>query len=203
MSESTPPLPPQRTPEAEAAALLAARRRLLRGGLGAAPVVMTLASRPVLAATNCATPSSFASINASRPNQVQTCNGLGLDYWRNPSNFSQWPAGFKANGGPNATTFASVFGVPVGEQRTLLQMLQLSAPTDRDAVAQQLVVSLLNVASGRVPATVMTRAGLLQIWSEFYTKGYYEPTAGIRWFANSSQPTGMPGVIGWLRSTIG
>lgn len=203
MSESTSSRQPQRTPETEAAALLSARRRLLRGGLGAAPVVLTLASRPVLAATNCAAPSSFASINASRPSQVQTCNGLGIDYWSNPSNFSQWPAGYQANGGANATKFVNVFGVPVGESRTLLQMLQLSAPSDRDAVAQQLVVSLLNVASGRVPATVMTRSGLVQIWNEFYTKGYYEPTAGIRWFANSSQPPGTPGVIGWLRSTIG
>ena len=47
----------------------ASRRRLLQGGLGAAPVLMTLFSRPVLGQTACVTESAFLSGNASSPGE--------------------------------------------------------------------------------------------------------------------------------------
>src|SRR5262245_38657095 len=43
------------------------RRRLLQGGLGGVPVLVTLFSRPVLGQTPCLTASAFLSGNASSP----------------------------------------------------------------------------------------------------------------------------------------
>ena len=55
------------------------RRQLLRGASGAAPILMTLASRPVTAAV-CTPASSFASINASRPDKQYDCAGRTPGY---------------------------------------------------------------------------------------------------------------------------
>src|SRR5438552_17349326 len=74
--------------------LKASRRRLLQGGLAAAPVLMTLVSRPVLASSTCTTPSGFVSINASHPG-APVCDGNGPTYWYNVQ--STWPSSHKTN----------------------------------------------------------------------------------------------------------
>src|ERR1700674_5960571 len=63
------------------------RRRFLQGGLAAAPVLMTLVSRPVLA-LQCTTPSGFISGNASTPGGQVACTGHGPDWWLH--NISAW-----------------------------------------------------------------------------------------------------------------
>src|SRR5438046_7128669 len=68
------------------------RRRLLRGGLAAAPVMMTLVSRPVLAQT-CTTPSGYVSANASRPGG-SSCSGYGPRHWYGQMT---WPSSYKPN----------------------------------------------------------------------------------------------------------
>jgi len=51
----------------------ASRRRLLQGGLAAAPVLMTLFSRPVLGQTLCRTESAFISGSESSPGPLDRC----------------------------------------------------------------------------------------------------------------------------------
>src|SRR5436305_15283225 len=88
-SSSDPPAQPRADP-------LACRRRLLPGGLGVAPVLMTLVSRPVLAVTSagqCTTPSGFVSANASTAGHGVICTGHTPAFWANPQNFSACPAG--------------------------------------------------------------------------------------------------------------
>src|SRR5689334_6221649 len=93
------------------------RRKLLRGGVGAAPILMTLASRPVLGQVQqCTTPSGFVSMPTSRPPQT-TCIGRTPGFWKQPQKFDQWPAPYvpvttSGPGGKKATTFNSVFGTP-------------------------------------------------------------------------------------------
>src|SRR5487761_2248275 len=56
----------------------AGRRRLLQGGLGVAPVVLTLASRSTFGDTStgqCTTPSGFVSGNTSKPGGSTGCGG--------------------------------------------------------------------------------------------------------------------------------
>src|SRR6266446_8785038 len=79
--------------------LKASRRRLLQGGLAAAPVLMTLVSRPVLA-RQCTSPSGFVSGNASTPGRGVDCTGHTPEYWANPIHFSGWPSPYKATTPP-------------------------------------------------------------------------------------------------------
>ena len=192
-----PPAETSGTAEARQAALTA-RRRILRGGLSAAPVLMVAAPRSVMAGgpMNCVPASSFASINASRPDLQFTCSGRTSSYWKQPQFFSEWPAPYLPT-----TTFDSVFGATGGYPgKTLLAVLELMGG-GRDAVARQIVAAVLNAAKGLTPANVLSVAIAKAVWLSFVTKGYYEPTAGIKWHADTSVPAGTGGLIQWLTST--
>ncbi len=80
----------------------ATRRRVLQGGLAAAPVLMTLLSRPVLGQGQCVTPSAFCSGNASVAGVAVVCAGLTADYW---ADAPSWPEPFTPD-----TPFNTVFG---------------------------------------------------------------------------------------------
>lgn len=201
------PIPSQDsgTPESARAALVA-RRRLLRGGLSVAPVLMASAPRSVLAGGPgaCVPASSFASINASRPDQQFTCTGRTPGYWKEPQWFSQWPAPSCVPTGNNATKFDAVFGEFGGYPgKTLLNVLELPGNSmGRDALARHIVAALLNAKSGKTPANVLSEFTVKAVWSDFVRRGYYEPTAGIKWYADYSVPSGIGGITPWLKSTM-
>jgi hypothetical protein len=185
-------------------AALIARRRILRGGLGAAPVLMVSAPRSVMATTlNCVPASSFASINASRPDLLFSCSGRTPGYWKQPQWFSQWPAPY-APSGANPTTFDDVFGALGGYPgKTLLQVLELPGNSmGRDALARHIVAALLNAAKGLTPSNVLSVALVKTVWHDFVTNGYYVPTAGIKWYPDYSVPAGTGGITPWLTSTM-
>jgi hypothetical protein len=174
--------------------LKATRRRLLQGGLAAAPVLMTLVSRPVLA-LQVQTPSAFCSGNASTPDRGLTSSGQSPAYWKQPQNFGAWQppyypgkeagaqpllAGLSTTGGAGGsqpTLFDSVF-TPHYRGKTLLDVLELGGGPPND-VAHYAVAVLLNIAAGWTP--VITVKVVKEIWSEYITKGYFDPTAGIHW----------------------
>lgn len=56
------------------------RRRISKAAI-ATPVLMSLASQPVLARGRECTPSAFASANPSRPVDFDTCRGCSPGYW--------------------------------------------------------------------------------------------------------------------------
>ena len=192
-------------PESTHAALVA-RRRLLRGGLSVAPVLMASAPRSVMAGGPgaCVPASSFASINASRPDLLFTCAGRKPDYWKQSQWFSQWPAPSCVPNGNNATKFDDVFGGSGGYPgKTLLHVLELPGnSTGRDALARHIVAALLNAKSGKTPSNVLSEATVKSVWAEFVRRGYYEPTAGIKWYADYSVPNGIGGITPWLMSTM-
>lgn len=193
------------TLEAKQATLIA-RRRLLRGGLSVAPVLMAAAPRSVMAGGPgaCVPASSFASINASRPDLQFTCAGRTPGYWKQEQWFGKWPAPYLpvAKGGFNATTFNSVFGSGYSANKTLLAVLaQEGNLANRDALARHIVAALLNAASGKTPG-VLDVGRVKGIWSEFVAKGYYEPTAGIKWYWDSGVPVGTGSLEVWLKSTM-
>src|ERR1700720_1142661 len=90
------------------------RRRILRAGISAAPVVMTVASRPVLGGPAfCQSPSATLSGNLSNPGAGGgICAGRTPGYWKNyqPGNSGghTWPSGFYATdnylGSPSTAT---------------------------------------------------------------------------------------------------
>jgi hypothetical protein len=144
------------------------RRRLLQGGLAAAPVLMTLVSRPVLA-QQCTTPSGYVSLNASTAGRGVACTGHSPEYWI--AHTSSW-----VNSNPT-TMFDTVFA-PHYSGKTLLDVLGLNGgPTDE--VARYVVAALLNVQAALVP--VLTVTIVKDMWSEYLAKGSFSPSSGATW----------------------
>lgn len=221
MLESNKPQNPQvLNPNDPQSGTNGARRRLLRIGLGAAPVLMTLASRPVLGngrswqvvgGAQCVAPSGFASMPTSHPGRTYYCSGRTPGYWKQPQHFGSWvapyfPTSVGGPGGHDATLFNAVFSVsqsPYPDTTTLLQVLDplvdggvqgAGPPND---VARHIVAALLNAAAGWTP--VLTIAMVQGIWSEYMntgggTAGYFEPTAGVKWYHDD--------IVNYLLSTM-
>jgi hypothetical protein len=219
------------------------RRRLLRGGLAAAPALLTLASRPVLATQTCFPGSASVSANASRTAAGLACRGRTVNYWSQDSSFTEWPAPMASPGSKvqiaaanavtadatknvavlsgtaaaaaaptdskldaraAATTFNSVFGTQGGYgTKTLVDVLRLNATSGRDGLAAHLVAAYLNALKGFTPSVVLDVVTVKNIWTSFVARGYYEPTAGIRWFPDHAQPANpRGGLIAWIKTTM-
>lgn len=87
LKQSGSPAPSQ---EPAAAAPSQSRRRILGGGLGAAPILLALQSQSALA-TMCTTPSRMMSGNLSDHGDKKTCmGGLSPGYWCQPQKFGDW-----------------------------------------------------------------------------------------------------------------
>ncbi len=229
------------------------RRRLLRGGLAAAPALLTLVNRPVMA-YNCSTMSGHSSMNLSRASgSLSTCSGASPAIWSLESSAKDWPApaatpdmvstvaapvdtadaATKAmtTAGPSTlndgavvndelkseaassglrtltvagTTFNSVFGNQGGyDKKTLTEVLRLSSNSGRDGLARHLVAAYLNALKGLTPSEVLDVPTIKSIWTSFVARGYYEPTAGIRWFPDYAEPASpRGGLIAWLKTTM-
>jgi hypothetical protein len=183
-----PPFPDKERP-------VASRRRLLQGGLSAAPVLMTLVSRPVMAGA-CVSPSGFVSANASNTGPGVICTGHTPEFWISVAPPpSQWPPGFAPNMPFNAVfnnpPYSGYAGPP---PKTLLQVLQLPANPPADDVARLIVAALLNAQAGLTP--VLTTQLVKHIWEEYLSTGFgfFSPTAGARW--NHDE------IIDYLRTTF-
>lgn len=178
------------------------RRRLLRGGLATAPALLTLVNRPVMAAV-CKTPSAAISASLSRPGSgVFECTGKSPSSWASTA-AANWPV---ALGGAQTDLFNPAIGpsATYGPQ-TLLQVVSLSSNLNADGVAKHLVAAYLNALQNLTPNQVLSVPTIRKIWVDFSALGYYEPTAGIRWFPNSAVPIGNPpsgGLIAWLQTTM-
>jgi hypothetical protein len=179
------------------------RRRLLKGSLGAAPLLLTLVSRPVLGGTRwttvggggngqCVTPSGFVSMPTSQHGTPSYCSGRTPGFWKQEQHFSSWvppyyPTTVSGPGGHPATKFTDVFyavASPYPSSTTFLEVLGLQGGPPND-VARHIVAAVLNVAAGWTP--VLTIPVLQGIWSEYIntgggTVGYFEPTAGVKWY---------------------
>src|SRR5207302_189606 len=64
------------------------RRRVIQRGLAAAPLLMTLLSRPVLGQVQCFAPSAAVSIPTSTHGATILCSGRAPGFWADPLNFS-------------------------------------------------------------------------------------------------------------------
>jgi len=186
-----------------------ARRRLIRGGLGSAPVLLTLVSRPVLGQVACVSPSGFVSMPTSAHGTPKMCMGRTPGYWKQDQKFPDWPTPpyypvpKTGPGAHAATTFNSVFGTPspYSNSTTFLEVLRTEdsmAPNGPpDDVARHCVAEILNVQKGWV--TVLTKAQVINIWRSYMntgggTAGYFEPMAGVQWHHSE--------IVAYLKSTM-
>jgi hypothetical protein len=176
----------------------ASRRELLRVGAAAVPVVMTFVSRPVTAGV-CSTASTYASMNASRPSVTTfICGGCLPAYWAQDAIWPTWPA-------PHTPTslFDDYFGTIGGYPgKTLLDVLRMPEGLGKDGLAPYIVAALLNAASGKTLGVLDANA-VKQIWLDLVSrKGYYSPSAGIKWYPDTSKPSGSGGIKVWLKTTM-
>ncbi|HET9977938.1 MAG TPA: hypothetical protein VFQ20_10905 [Burkholderiaceae bacterium] len=214
-TDPTPPLPPggSAAPEAGSVPSLA-RRRLLRGGLGVAPVLMAAAPRSVMAGNGlCVNGSAYTSWSpntaVSRSTTPVACTGKTPADWVAATT---WPTYVRTSitGGAQATMFHSVFPEKPSAGSygtgTFLEILQLP-DTGQSGVAKHLVAAALNAAAGLTPDSVAGLTILQSIWRQYALtgggiSGHYIPTGTVRWYHDSSSPVGAGGIIPWLRSTM-
>ena len=179
------------------------RRRLLRGGLGAAPL-MTLLSRPALGGGTggggqCTTPSGFVSMPTSAHGTPKTCSGRTPGYWKQTQSFPDWKPPFypTTTSKHKATLFKDWFTpTPYPSTTTFLDALNLMGGPPDD-VARHIVATALNIQRGWVP--VLTIAVIQGIWKQYMqtgggTVGYFEPTAGVKWYHDD--------IVNYLLSTM-
>ena len=100
-----------------------------------------------------------------------------------------WPAAI-----PPSTPFHPLFsGVNIRFYKsngttslTLHEVLSVVGAPDSQQVAFHIVAAYLNVNGGNgavIPPHVIDSAGVKKLWNEWDLKGYYEPFAGVKWYA--------------------
>lgn len=154
----------------------AARRRFTRAGVAASGVLLTLHSQPGMAVEVCTTPSGYLSggLQSFRGPQP-TCAGRSPSYWKQSTS---WPSGCAPD-----QPFARLFTCSSLNAKTYGKTTQsaILEPKlwDRNGIGRSLVACYLNVKAGL--STFQTIPMLQSIWLEYQSKGYYTPTAGVRW----------------------
>ena len=223
------------------------RRKLLRGGVAAAPVLMTVASRPVMGQVAC-TASAMMSINmqSSINHNCTITNGLSPEKWKALA--TQWPSPYlatSASGSTSTTTtttttqtsrttsnaalqqqLAAAAGYTSGTTSTatatattsgygaatptpyhcsttglgghvfagksMIEVIDLLQSGGLNSLGRYIVAALLNARSGRTP--MLSETNVRAMWNDLINRGYYEPTAGIRWGATE--------IVTYIKTTI-
>ncbi|MBI2380600.1 MAG: hypothetical protein HYV16_07585 [Gammaproteobacteria bacterium] len=172
--------PPAQCSDAEALRL-AARRSFLKGALIASPIVMSLASRPVMATTRrYCTASGFMSGNVSQPVSNQGCGGLSPGYWKTHTN---WPTPY-LSGVTTGTKFHDVFnkGKYNYNGKTMMWVLQ----NKPGSFAFHTIACLLNSASN-FPDYALKGAEVIAIWNAINTIGYYTTSTGQQMYEQDAK----------------
>ena len=200
MTDNTQNPPAVHSPSQRGSRVDGIRRRLLKGGASAAPLIWAVTTRPAVAATTapCTTCSGFDSMSSSRSGKMQVCSGVGPSYWQQSAHFDKWPHPYYATsdantGGSTATRF-HVTGCGGGYfgTKTMLEVLQMNGQGGFADLGAHISAALLNAAGGMTP--VLSVPQVVNLWNECSGRGYYEPTAGIRWTREQ--------VVAYLKTTM-
>ena len=193
------------------------RRRLTKSGFAISGVILTLASRPVLGDLVCQSPSGLLSGNVSAHGTPQTCTGLSAGYWgthaenwpspyvagtsvpspgKSSAKVSDWSGGSIFSDVFNCNGYGSIYIQPqtigVNTRYTMMQVIWLGGGGDPHQLGAHIVSALLNARSGRTP--VLTEAQVKNIFNEWNLRGYFEPTAGVKWYAAD--------IVDYLKTTM-
>lgn len=183
-----------------------ARRQFTRTGLVASGILLTLTSRAAVGGNFvCKSPSGFLSGNLSQHGKPITCSGVSPGYWG--THPTQWPLPYQAgtcktktcthsadwSGG---TLFRNIFTC-AGQGRiytnySMMQVIWLSGTGDPSQLGAHCVAAILNARMATTP--VLTETKVVNIFNEWDSKGYFEPTAGVKWYAAD--------IVNYLNSTM-
>lgn len=168
------------------------RRRFLGTGAAVSPAILTLVSQPALGVT-CFTPSRSLSRNTSVSQQGKYGECLNPE---SPGNYMARASGEAGNSWtvtPSTTPFHPTFSgstFMVTEKTakgtvTRSMTMQEVLKDQNGKVPFFILAAYLNVLGNNravIPANVLTPSEVLTIWTEWNTKTYYEPMAGIKWY---------------------
>lgn len=120
----------------------------------------------------------------------------GPDAAPQPSKSLNLNACTKASDWIEGTNFRDVFNCygngAIYAQYSMMQVIWLTGNQDPYQLGAHLVAAMLNLKAGYTP--VLTESVLLGIYNEWNRKGYFEPTAGVQWYA--------PDIVAYLQSTF-
>ncbi len=152
------------------------RKFLVKGVASAAPVILTVTSRPAMGGNFC-TPSGFLSGNLSNPDDSRSCNGLSPGYWKN-----HFPDRFKH------TRFSSLFGgvwvdgsgAAWNPDVTLKEVLHFRGHEDRYKFGTHAVATYLNAEYRTRLHYPMEVETVVDIVQQVLTTGVYtDPSTGL------------------------
>lgn len=136
------------------------------------------------------------SATASRSPYVDTCAGWKPATWQSCDK-SYWPSTCNRN-----TKFGAIFSNAGSyTDQKLGDLLGLQTSFGPDCMVKHLVAALLNARTNKVPDLVAGESIVKEVWREYSTIGYYEPTAGVRWNCDAAA-NGSGGITPWLKSTM-
>lgn len=171
------------------------RRRFTKAGLATTGVLMTMASRPVLACTT-QSPSGFQSGNQSHRGVPQSNYACSPCYWAGTTN---WPANLKHDNPDkknNGTKFQQVFtdcsksskyyGVTCSDL-----VAGLSFDNANYYIGMYLMAAYLNSASHWTP--FLTTDKIRQMFTQWQSQGRFSPSPGVYW--NAAQ------IVTYLKAT--
>jgi hypothetical protein len=173
---------------------------MLRAGIATAPVLMTLASRPVLGSVQCTTCSAYGSINASTAGTAPTaCAGKTPTMWT--ASTTSWPTPYypttkHGTNGYDATLYhctTTGLGGTTFASTTLYNVMCLADDGGVHSLGRYIGAALLNARLGLTP--VLTEALVRRLWNDYVALGYFEPTAGVQW--------GPAQIVAYIKSTMG
>ena len=181
------------------------RRRFNRAGVGASAVVLTLASRSVLADVACTTASGFTSANQSSRGTPPICNGITFEKWLTTPD---WPIPknkpFKNYFSPIDGTLEAIgSGQAVGAGNSAAQtrpvllvdasLFEAMSGNKTPLVVKNLVAALLNSVQLNAYPTL---DNVQKIFKEWNLNRTYEVSAGLpKWTEQD--------IIKYLRATQG
>jgi hypothetical protein len=171
------------------------RRRLLKAGITAAPILMSLPSRSVYACLTAGTttrPSGFCSmkVGVSSPGGSGKCSVSGKSpsawcqeaqywsYWNRTWPQDRYPKDFTWGGKDvKPTKCGQLFGWGLHADKTCLEVMQGKVG---DEFHRWCVAAHLN-ADANLTSSVCTTTDVWNMWHDCNNKGYYEVSAGQRW----------------------
>lgn len=163
------------------------RRRFTTAGVAASGVILTLASRSVMASDKCPqSPSGFASGNQSSYGPGTNCTyGRSPGYWKNKEG---WPVSTE-------TLFQAHFNCSYGSPYRGHKLLDILSPQqfDKDKIGMHLSAALLNAKKGWTP--YLTESQIKAMFTEWQSTGGYTPSAGVK-------PWSAAEIVEYLKSTM-
>jgi hypothetical protein len=177
------------------------RRQLLRGGLAAAPVLLTVTSRPVMGQACSMSIGMSISMKTSLTHECPPALGLAPQQWK--AKATQWPSPYCGAVNHQASYLSyqqpTLFHCPttglggsVYGDRTMLEVIDFQEGGHGiQSMGRYIVAALLNARAGLTP--VLPESTVRDVWNNLINLGYYEPTPGVKW--------GPSEIIAYIKTT--